>query len=77
MELPKKLTDQLKRVEKAEAKHKATVQYRRRKLDKDVREYTKSARGINSRRIDEIGRKHGFMVNELLPGESEVSRDNA
>ena len=50
-------SEQIKTIEN---KKRATIMYRRRKLDKDVREYTKENTKINSRDIDGIGRSHGF-----------------
>ena len=50
-------SEQIKTIEN---KKRATIMYRRRKLDKDVREYTKQNTKINSRDIDGIGRSHGF-----------------
>ena len=50
-------SEQIKTIEN---KKRATIMYRRRKLDKDVREYTKENTKINSRDIDGIGRNHGF-----------------
>lgn len=37
----------------------ASMHYKRRKLEKDVRNYIKNNRKINSRDIEQIGRKHG------------------
>ena len=50
-------SEQIKTIEN---KKRATIMYRRRKLDKDVREYTKQNTKINSGDIDGIGRSHGF-----------------
>ena len=44
-------SEQIKTIEN---KKRATIMYRRRKLDKDVREYTKENTKINSRDIDGI-----------------------
>ena len=45
-----------------EAKVKSRLMYQRRKLDKDVREYTNKSRRINSRDIERIGRRHGYFI---------------
>jgi hypothetical protein len=46
-----------------EKKHSSSIQYKRRKLEKDVRHYTKLNDPIRSRDIDAIGDKHGFHIN--------------
>ena len=38
----------------------AALHYKRRKLDKDVRNYINNNKRIDYKSIDEIGRKHGF-----------------
>ena len=45
-------------------KKQATIMYRRRKLDKDIKWYTKYTRIIKSKRIDKIGNRHGFYITE-------------
>ena len=67
MEIPKELRE---RVEKLEAKEqairnkiKSTLEYKRRKIDKDVRRYIQSnANHIKFIDIERIGRSHGFYV---------------
>lgn len=39
----------------------AALHYKRRKLEKDVRNYINNNKHINFRDIDEIGRRHGFF----------------
>lgn len=81
MELPKKLIDQVKkdeaREEKIRSKIMATQQYRRRKLDKDVRRYTKHTNPIRFRAIESIGDRHKFFVGETLFREDTPSRKDA
>lgn len=38
----------------------AAIHYKRRKLEKDVRNYINNNKLIRSQDIEEIGRKHGF-----------------
>ena len=45
-----------------EAKKQATINYKRRKLDKDVKRYIKDNRVLRSRDIEAIGRQHGFYI---------------
>ena len=66
MEVPKELIDKFKRQEKIEKERKdkkaSSLHYKRRKLDKDVRQYTNNNTRLNSRDIDAIGRHHGFFI---------------
>ena len=66
MEIPKELKERFERLEAKELaikkKIKSTLEYKRRKLDKDVRQHTKANRVIKFREIDRIGRHHGFHV---------------
>ena len=39
----------------------AALHYKRRKLEKDVRNYINNNKRINFKDIDEIGRRHGFF----------------
>ena len=39
----------------------AALHYKRRKLEKDVRNYINNNKHINFKDIDEIGRRHGFF----------------
>ena len=50
------------RIDQAAKKKLASLHYKRRKLDKDVKEYTNRSRTINSRDIERLGRKHGFFL---------------
>ena len=50
------------RIDQAAKKKLASLHYKRRKLDKDVKEYTNKSRTINSRDIERLGRKHGFFL---------------
>ena len=81
MELPEKLVNKFKELElkdKArENKVKSRVMYNRRKLDKDVREYTRSRRRICSRDIDAIGIKHKFIIEESPFREDKPPHKNA
>ena len=49
-------------IDPREQKKISTLHYKRRKLDKDVRNYTSNATRINSGDIERIGRKHGFHI---------------
>lgn len=67
MEIPREIVDKFKRQEKIEKqredKKKASMHYKRRKLDKDVRQYIKGTRGpLRLTDIERIGRRHGFYV---------------
>ena len=44
----------------------ATINYKRRKLDKDVKNYIKRNRVLRSRDIESIGRQHGFYIVSTL-----------
>ena len=50
------------RIDQAAKKKLASLHYKRRKLDKDVKHYTERSGRINSRDIERIGRKHGFFL---------------
>ena len=60
-----------------ESKKKSRLMFNRRKLDKDVRTYTKNTIRINSREIEAIGRRHGFHIEESLFRADKEARDNA
>lgn len=63
MELPKELLNKKDDVDfQKEKKHISSIQYKRRKLEQDVRNYTRKNDPIRSRDIDAIGRKHGFYI---------------
>ena len=62
-ELIRKIRTHSKREEDQEKKHSSSIQYKRRKLEKDVRHYTKLNDPIRSRDINAIGDKHGFHIN--------------
>jgi len=38
----------------------ASLHYKRRKLEKDIKKYINGKSVINSKDIDEIGRRHGY-----------------
>ena len=60
-----------------EKKIKSRNMFRRRKLDKDVRNYTNNRTRINSRDIDRIGRKHGFHIGSTPFRESPAPPEDA
>ena len=45
-------------------KKQATIMYRRRQLDKEIKSHSKYALKLNSKRIDNIGNRHGFYITE-------------
>ena len=63
-------------VNKAKAKKIASLHYKRRKLDKDVKKYTSRSRICGSD-IERIGRRHGFHVEESLFREDQPPHKNA
>lgn len=44
----------------------ASLHYKRRKLEKDVRNYIKGNKRINSAELDRIGERHGFYFGKPL-----------
>lgn len=58
MEIPNKVKDKFER-------HKLPphIYYKRRKLDKEVKEYVKSCSSyISGRKIEEMGQRHRFFI---------------
>ena len=45
-----------------EKKVKARLMYRKRKLEKDVKNYIRESYCLRSRDIERIGRRHGFHI---------------
>lgn len=54
----------------AEKKRRSTWMYRKRKLDKDVRQYYTNTRRIESSEIERIGRRHKFYITGTQPREN-------
>ena len=81
MEIPQELKDRFDKLEAKELairkKIKSTLEYKRRKIDKDVRQYTRDRREIKFREIDRIGRHYGFYVSGTLLREDTTSRKDA
>ena len=53
-------------INKRKQKKLASLHYKRRKLEKDIKKYAKYSKRISSRTIDEIAGRHGFYVEESL-----------
>ena len=64
------------RVDKAQSKKIASLHYKRRKLDKDVKRYIKRSR-IRGCEIERIGRRHGFHIGATPFREDQSSHKNA
>ena len=64
-------------VNKRKQKKLASLHYKRRKLEKDIKKYAKYSKRINSRAIDEIAGLHGFYIEESLFREDRPSHENA
>ena len=64
------------RADKARAKKIASIHYKRRKLDKDVKKYIKRDR-IKGSEIERIGRQHGFHLSSTPFREDIAPHDNA
>ncbi len=66
MELPKKLVDKIRNEDARDNARKKKIQaalmFKKRKLDKDVREYTRDNNPILFREIERIGRSHKFYT---------------
>ena len=81
MEIPQELKDRFDKLEKKEqaikAKLKSTLEYKRRKLDKDVKRHTKGNRVIKFREIDRIGRHYGFYTEGTQFREDTTPRKDA
>ena len=52
-------------VDPREQKKRSRVMYKKRKLDKEVKNYVKNRYRINSKDIDTIGRRHGFQCHDM------------
>ena len=64
-------------VNKRKQKKLASLHYKRRKLEKDIKKYAKYSKRISSRAIDEIAGRHGFYIEESLFREDPPSHENA
>lgn len=64
-------------INKRKQKKLASLHYKRRKLEKDIKKYAKHSKRINSRAIDEIAGRHGFYIEESLFRENRTSHENA
>ena len=69
MEIPKEIREKFNnkpaaddRVDQAAKKKLASVHYKRRKLDKDVRKYIKENITLRGKEIERIGRRNGFYI---------------
>ena len=68
MEIPKEIRDRFKKepeLDPREQKKRSRIMYKKRKLDKDVKNYVKNRYRINSKDIDTIGRRHGFQCHDM------------
>tara|TARA_X000001316_G_C916355_1_gene30684 strand:+ start:116 stop:385 length:270 start_codon:yes stop_codon:yes gene_type:complete len=64
-------------INKRKQKKLASLHYKRRKLEKDIKKYAKYSKRINSRTIDEIAGRHGFYIEESLFREDSSPHENA
>lgn len=64
-------------VNKRKQKKLASLHYKRRKLEKDIKKYAKYNKRISSGTIDKIARQHGFYIEESLFREDNASHENA
>tara|TARA_R110001632_G_scaffold174864_2_gene294479 strand:- start:188 stop:457 length:270 start_codon:yes stop_codon:yes gene_type:complete len=64
-------------VNKRKQKKLASLHYKRRKLEKDIKRYAKRNEQISSRAIDDIAGGYGFYIEESLFRESESPHENA
>ena len=55
------------RADQREQKKKSRLMFRKRKLDKEVRQYIKDKDIIRYGKINEIGNRHGFRLYDLGP----------
>ena len=66
MEIPKKLEERFEKLQAKEQaiknKIKSTLEYKRRKIDKDVKKYIQTHDEIKFNNIEHIGRSHGFYT---------------
>jgi len=71
MEIPKEIRDKFKQLpdksDEREQKKKSRLMFRKRKLDKEVRQYIKDRNVIKYGAINEIGNRHGFRLYDLGP----------
>ena len=65
------------RIDQAAKKKLASIHYKRRKLDKDVKRYIKDTYYHRSTEIEQIGRRHGFRLEESPFREDPTSHENA
>ena len=64
-------------INKRKQKKLASLHYKRRKLEKDIKKYAKYSRRINSKTIDEIAGRHGFYIEESLFRKNNSSHEDA
>ena len=64
-------------VNKRKQKKLASLHYKRRKLEKDIKKYAKHSKRINSRAIDEIAGRYGFYIEESLFRENSTPYEDA
>lgn len=64
-------------INKRKQKKLASLHYKRRKLEKDIKRYAKYNKRISSRTIDEIAGRHGFYIEESLFRENSTSYEDA
>ena len=81
MEIPKEIREQFKkgsdRTDQAAKKKLASIHYKRRKLDKDVKQYIKYNTIIRSREIEQLGRRHGFHITGTPFRENTIPHEDA
>ena len=65
------------RIDQAAKKKLASIHYKRRKLDKDVKQYIKDKYYYRSTEIEQIGRRHGFRLEESLFREDPTPHEDA
>lgn len=64
-------------INKRKQKKLASLHYKRRKLEKDIKKYARNSKRINSRAIDEIAGRYGFYIEESLFREDNSPHENA
>jgi hypothetical protein len=64
-------------INKRKQKKLASLHYKRRKLEKDIKKYARNSKRINSRTIDEIAGRYGFYIEESLFREDNPPHENA
>ena len=65
------------RTDQAAKKKLASIHYKRRKLDKDVKQYIKYNTIIRSREIEQLGRRHGFHITGTPFRENTIPHEDA